>query len=46
MTVRGVGAAGTTTVTSALRGQLRETASRAEFFTLIGTNGHPGVRRG
>jgi GTP cyclohydrolase I len=46
MTVRGVGASGTTTVTSALHGQLREAASRAEFFTLIGTNGHPGVRRG
>ena len=46
MTVRGVGAPGTTTVTSALHGQLREAASRAEFFTLIGTNGHPGVRRG
>ena len=36
MTVRGVGASGTTTVTSALHGQLREAASRAEFFTLIG----------
>jgi GTP cyclohydrolase IA len=46
MTVRGVGAPGSTTVTSALHGQLREGASRAEFFTLIGTNGHPGVRRG
>ena len=46
MTVRGVGASGTTTVTSALHGQLREAASRAEFFTLIGTNGHLGVRGG
>jgi GTP cyclohydrolase IA len=36
MTVRGVGVSGTTTVTSALHGQLREAASRAEFFTLIG----------
>ena len=36
MTVRGVGAAGATTVTSALHGQLRsDAASRAEFFTLI-----------
>jgi len=46
MTVRGVGAPGTTTVTSALHGQLHEAASRAEFFTLIGTNGHAGVRHG
>src|SRR4051812_47003028 len=46
MTVRGVGAPGTTTVTSALHGQFREAASRAEFFTLIGTTGHPGGRRG
>jgi GTP cyclohydrolase I len=36
MMVRGVGVSGTTTVTSALHGQLREAASRAEFFTLIG----------
>ena len=36
MTVRGVAASGTTTITSALHGQLREAASRAEFFTLIG----------
>ncbi len=36
MTVRGVGASGTRTVTSALHGQLRQdAASRAEFFTLI-----------
>jgi GTP cyclohydrolase IA len=36
MTVRGVGASGTSTVTSALHGQLRrDAASRAEFFTLI-----------
>jgi GTP cyclohydrolase IA len=39
MTVRGVGASGTSTVTSALHGQLRhDAASRAEFFTLIGAN--------
>ena len=38
MTVRGVGASGTTTVTSALHGQLREATSRAEFFTLIATH--------
>ncbi|USQ77639.1 GTP cyclohydrolase I [Ornithinimicrobium cryptoxanthini] len=35
MTLRGVRAAGTTTRTSALRGSLRETAQRAEFFSLI-----------
>jgi GTP cyclohydrolase I len=36
MTVRGVRASGTQTVTSALHGQLRQdAASRAEFFTLI-----------
>ena len=35
MTLRGVRAAGTTTRTSALRGALREPASRAEFLTLI-----------
>jgi GTP cyclohydrolase I len=36
MTVRGVRASGTQTVTSALHGQLRhDAASRAEFFTLI-----------
>jgi GTP cyclohydrolase IA len=46
MTVRGVKASGSTTVTSALHGQLRDAASRAEFFTLIGTNGHLGGRRG
>jgi GTP cyclohydrolase I len=47
MTVRGVGAGGTTTITSALHGQLRlDAASRAEFFTLIGTNQQPTVRRG
>ena len=39
MTMRGVGAFGATTVTSALHGQLRsDAASRAEFFTLISTN--------
>ena len=39
MTMRGVGAFGSTTVTSALHGQLRsDTASRAEFFSLIGAN--------
>jgi GTP cyclohydrolase IA len=38
MTVRGVRASGTNTVTSALQGQLRnDAASRAEFFTLIAT---------
>jgi GTP cyclohydrolase IA len=38
MTVRGVRASGTNTVTSALHGQLRnDAASRAEFFTLIAT---------
>jgi GTP cyclohydrolase I len=37
MTMRGVGASGATTVTSALHGQLRsDAASRAEFFALIG----------
>ena len=46
MTVRGVGAPGTTTVTSALHGQLREAASRAEFFTLIAATPQLGVRRG
>jgi GTP cyclohydrolase IA len=35
MTVRGVRAAGTNTITSALHGQLRGAATRAEFFTLI-----------
>jgi GTP cyclohydrolase IA len=41
MTVRGVRASGGTTVTSALHGQLRhDSASRAEFFTLIGTPLH------
>jgi GTP cyclohydrolase I len=39
MTMRGVGASGATTVTSALHGQLRsDAASRAEFFTLISAN--------
>jgi GTP cyclohydrolase I len=47
MTVRGVGAPGTTTVTSALHGQLRrDAASRAEFFTLIAANQQTGVRHG
>jgi GTP cyclohydrolase IA len=45
MTVRGVGASGTSTVTSALHGQLRhDAASRAEFFTLIAVDAQP-VRR-
>jgi GTP cyclohydrolase I len=45
MTVRGVEAAQTTTVTSALRGHLRSHgAARAEFFTLATTAG--SVRRG
>jgi GTP cyclohydrolase IA len=35
MTVRGVRAAGADTITSALHGQLRDAATRAEFFTLI-----------
>jgi GTP cyclohydrolase I len=39
MTMRGVGAFGATTVTSALHGQLRsDAASRTEFFTLISAN--------
>lgn len=47
MTMRGVGAAGATTVTSALHGELRsDAASRAEFFTLIATDQHAAVRRG
>ena len=47
MTVRGVGAAGATTVTSALHGQLRsDAASRAEFFSLIAAQQPPAVRRG
>jgi GTP cyclohydrolase I len=42
MTMRGVGASGATTVTSALHGQLRsDAASRSEFFTLIGTTSRP-----
>jgi GTP cyclohydrolase I len=45
MTVRGVRAAGSNTVTSALHGQLRDdAASRAEFFTLIAAHEHPEVR--
>ena len=40
MTLRGVQAAGSTTVTSTLLGTLREDArSRAEFFALAGVNG-------
>jgi GTP cyclohydrolase I len=39
MTVRGVRASGTNTVTSAVHGQLRhDAATRAEFFTLIGSH--------
>jgi GTP cyclohydrolase IA len=38
MTVRGVRAAGANTVTSALHGQLRDAATRAEFFTLIASH--------
>ena len=42
MTMRGVGASGAITVTSALHGQLRsDAASRSEFFTLIGTTSRP-----
>jgi GTP cyclohydrolase IA len=45
MTVRGVRAAGATTVTSALHGQLRcDAASRAEFFALIAAHQQPAVR--
>jgi GTP cyclohydrolase IA len=45
MTVRGVGASGTSTVTSALHGQLRhDAASRAEFFTLIAAAEQPAAR--
>jgi GTP cyclohydrolase I len=47
MTVRGVEAAETTTVTSALRGHLRTHGpARAEFFTLATTAGRSSVRRG
>ena len=47
MTMRGVGASGATTVTSALHGQLRsDAASRAEFFTLIGANQQKEVHHG
>jgi GTP cyclohydrolase I len=35
MTLRGVRATGTTTRTSALRGELRDTAARAEFLSLL-----------
>jgi GTP cyclohydrolase IA len=38
MTVRGVRAAGANTITSALHGQLRDAATRAEFFALIATH--------
>jgi GTP cyclohydrolase I len=43
MTVRGVRAAGANTITSALHGQLRDAATRAEFFTLIAAHeeAHP-----
>jgi GTP cyclohydrolase IA len=42
MTVRGVRASGVNTVTSAVHGQLRnDAASRAEFFTLIGSHEQP-----
>jgi GTP cyclohydrolase IA len=42
MTVRGVRASGVNTVTSAVHGQLRhDAASRAEFFTLIGSQEQP-----
>jgi len=42
MTVRGVRASGVNTVTSAVHGQLRhDAASRAEFFTLIGSPEQP-----
>jgi GTP cyclohydrolase IA len=38
MSLRGVRAGGTSTVTSALHGRLREDpSSRAEFFALVGT---------
>jgi GTP cyclohydrolase I len=46
MTVRGVRAPGTSTVTSALHGQLRrDAASRAEFFTLIASHEQPTAGR-
>jgi GTP cyclohydrolase I len=46
MTVRGVGASVTSTVTSALHGQLRsDAATRAEFFTLIAAREEPEVHR-
>jgi GTP cyclohydrolase I len=45
MSIRGVRAAATTTVTSALHGQLREDASsRAEFFALVAPNRSAGHR--
>ena len=47
MTVRGVRAAGASTVTSALHGQLRaDPASRAEFFSLAMTHPQPAARHG
>jgi GTP cyclohydrolase I len=47
MTVRGVRAAGASTVTSALHGQLRtDPSSRAEFFALAVTVPRPVARHG
>ncbi len=47
MTVRGVRAAGTSTVTSALHGQLRaDASSRAEFFSLAMTQSQPAASHG
>jgi GTP cyclohydrolase IA len=47
MSLRGARAPGTRTVTSALRGHLRENpAARAEFMTLIHPGIHPGARQG
>jgi GTP cyclohydrolase I len=47
MTIRGVQAAGTSTTTSALRGQLRQdSSSRAEFFALAVPGSSAWGRRG
>jgi GTP cyclohydrolase I len=44
MTLRGVSASGTTTITSALHGQLRLAAARAEFFSLVTVDRSRGRR--
>jgi len=47
MTVRGVRATGTSTITSALHGQLRtDAATRAEFFSLAMTRPEPAAHHG